>query len=144
VFIAVLVDPARVLSFGVCDVVVPLAKSTRVGRSGDMEGDRTPPPPTPYQSPSIRRKAARESKRRVHRGEKGLPLGVLESYVSKEPYAALIKEEGAGEQETLTDQIVSTTQVYDPGRSGNQDLHTRMASQRKNQGRMARRRTRSR
>jgi hypothetical protein len=68
-----------------------------------MVGDRTPPPPTPYQSPSFCRKAARESKWHDRHGEKGIPLGVLEYYVSEEPYANLIKEEGVGKQKTLID-----------------------------------------
>jgi hypothetical protein len=49
--------------------------SVRV-RSGDMAGDPVPPPPTPYESPSLRRKAVQEFARRTRIGKDLPPEGV--------------------------------------------------------------------
>jgi hypothetical protein len=80
-----------------------------------MVGDLVPPPPRLYESPSERRKAARESIRRTRRERKVLEEEVRLQHGGLEAVGTPIKPHEP-EISKSSHQIPASSAIYDPGR----------------------------
>jgi hypothetical protein len=82
-----------------------------------MVGDFTPPPPPlPYESPSDRRRAERESAHRTRRARKDLEEVVREKYDVVEAVEVPIKPYAPPNLIVSNRHISSPTKIYDRGR----------------------------
>jgi hypothetical protein len=93
-----------------------------------MAGNTTPPPPLPYESPSDRRKAARESRRRTRGEFVSLPYGVRLKHGGEQAVGAPLKPQGLGDRDLQHHVRPDSSTTYDRGRVSNQDRIGRTAA----------------